>query len=268
MKRRDWITSSLATSALAALPAIDSAAERRGPIMARASQYYLLQRYQLRNGPQTAIMNRYVEALVPALNRAGVNPVGVFHGMAGPENPAVHVLTPYASPGDILSVAARLVQDQEFNHGAVDYHNAPASAPAYERFETWLLEAFSPETRMEAPRATFEQKPRIFELRTYENPSEKANATKIKMFNTGEIAIFRRSGLRPVFFGKTMIGDRMPSLTYMLTFENLEAREKNWSAFGSDPEWKKLISTPGYADAEIVSNITNLFLSPARCSQI
>jgi len=51
----------------------------------------------------------------------------------------------------------------------------------------------------------------------------------------------------------------MPNLTYMLTYVNMAAHDKNWGAFGSDPEWKKLSSTPGYTDAEIISNISNLF---------
>jgi len=74
--------------------------------------------------------------------------------------------------------------------------------------------------------------------------------------------------LLPVFFGQTLIGARLPNLTYMLAFENQEAHEKNWAAFGADPEWKKLRSTPGYADAEIVSDISNVFLRPAAYSQI
>ena len=44
----------------------------------------------------------------------------------------------------------------------------------------------------------------------------------------GELAIFRRTGLRPVFFGNNLIGDRLPSFTYMLTFDDMAAREKNW----------------------------------------
>jgi hypothetical protein len=88
------------------------------------------------------------------------------------------------------------------------------------------------------------------------------------MFNTAEISVFRRTGLRPVFFGNTVIGARMPCLTYMLTFENLAEREKNWRAFGSDAEWKKLSTTPGYTDAEIITNISNVILSPAEYSQI
>jgi len=38
------------------------------------------------------------------------------------------------------------------------------------------------------------------------------------------IAIFRRAGLQPVFFGETLIGAKMPNLTYMLVFENMAAR--------------------------------------------
>src|SRR5438094_345521 len=95
-----------------------------------------------------------------------------------------------------------------------------------------------------------------------------AKLTKIKMFNEGEIAIFRRTGLRPVFFGETLIGSRLPNLTYMLTFDSIEQRDRNWSAFVADPEWKKLSATPGYTDAETVSNISNVLLSPAPYSQI
>ena len=66
------------------------------------------------------------------------------------------------------------------------------------------------------------------------------------MFNKGEIAIFRRAGLTPVFFGETLVGADMPNLTYMLVYEDMAAHDKQWSAFGADPEWKKLSTTPGY----------------------
>ena len=74
--------------------------------------------------------------------------------------------------------------------------------------------------------------------------------------------------MQPVFFGETIIGDRMPNLVYMLSFENLAAREKLWQAFGADPEWQKLRSQPGNADAEIVSNIGNAILRPLPFSDI
>ncbi|PYV16202.1 MAG: NIPSNAP family containing protein, partial [Acidobacteria bacterium] len=83
-----------------------------------------------------------------------------------------------------------------------------------------------------------------------------------------EIAIFRRTGLQPIFFGDTLIGTRQPQLTYMLVFESPEARERNWGQFIADPEWKKLSTTPGYTDAETVTSITNVLLRPAAYSQI
>jgi hypothetical protein len=36
------------------------------------------------------------------------------------------------------------------------------------------------------------------------------------MFDTAEIAIFRKAGLQPVFFGNTLIGQNLPNLAYML----------------------------------------------------
>jgi hypothetical protein len=79
--------------------------------------------------------------------------------------------------------------------------------------ESSLLRAFSGMPRIEVPPAAGQRAPRIFELRTYESHSKKANRTKIEMFNRGEIGIFRRTGLRPVFFGETLVGAGQPNLT-------------------------------------------------------
>ena len=90
---------------------------------------------------------------------------------------------------------------------------------------------------------------------------------KIEMFNEGgEIALFRAAGMNPVFFGESIIGSKMPNLTYMLGFDDPEAQETGWKKFLDDPEWKKLSSDPYYEDT--VSNITNLMLRPAESSQI
>ena len=59
---------------------------------------------------------------------------------------------------------------------------------------------------------------RIFQLRTYESPSNGEHVRKVEMFHSGEFEIFLRAGFHPVFFGDTLIGGRMPNLTYMLSF--------------------------------------------------
>jgi hypothetical protein len=122
--------------------------------------------------------------------------------------------------------------------------------------------------KLEVPAQKAAGKSRLFELRTYESHSKKANKKKVEMFNEGELTLFRKHGLAPVFFGETLIGPKQPNLIYLLAFDDMAAKDKNWAAFGGDPEWKKMSTTPGYTDAEIVSNISSVFLKPLACSQI
>jgi hypothetical protein len=58
----------------------------------------------------------------------------------------------------------------------------------------------------------------------------------------------------------------MPSLTYMLTFPNMAARDAAWASFSKDPEWKTLSGDPQYRDN--VSAISDIILQPTRYSQI
>ena len=46
------------------------------------------------------------------------------------------------------------------------------------------------------------------------------------------------------------------------------AKRKAWGAFGGDPDWHKLSTTPGYTDPEIIANIKSIMLKPAAYSQI
>ena len=110
---------------------------------------------------------------------------------------------------------------------------------------------------------------RIFELRVYSSHSEAAGRKKIEMFEQGgEIVIFRRVGLNPVFFARNLTGPVLPCLTYMVGFPDMAAREKAWATFRDDAEWVKLRATPGYANAEILTSITSLILRPTEYSQI
>ena len=266
MKRRKFLVSSLAASALAG---VTPAAEAAPTPESTGREYYELRRYQLRRGPQQQLIDDYFRnAAIPALNRLGIKPVGAFRTTIGPGSPNLYVLIPHPSIESAMTLHDRVAADPEYTQAGAAFINAPPTEPAYVRMESFLLAAFAGMPKLELPKETGANHSRIFELRTYESHSKKANRTKIGMFNSAEIGIFRRTGLRPVFFGETMVGSGMPSLTYMLAFANMEERMRNWAAFGADPEWKKLASTPGYTDPEIVCNITNVILSPAPYSQI
>jgi len=267
MKRRSFLQSSLALAGGGALASsLTWAADDTG---GARPQFYEWRLYHLRRGPGQVLFDKfYRDADIPALQRAGIGRIGMFGVKVGPENPAMHVLLPHASLESLITTPARLEADADFQKTGAEFLNAPAANPAYARVESSLMMAFEGMPKLEVPSFPGGGASRLFELRTYESHSLKARGKKIEMFNRWEIPIFRRVGLTPVFFGKTLIGDRLPNLTYMLAFENSEARDKAWSAFGADPDWKKLRATPGYTDSEIVCNISNLLLQPAAYSQI
>jgi hypothetical protein len=242
------------------------------PDAAKAREYYELRRYHLRRGPGQQLTDEYLKtAALPAWQRAGAGPIGVFNVSIGPESPTLYVLIAHKTVEGLATLPDRLADDREYQAAGAAYLNTSATSPAFVRIESSLMRAFAGWPSLQRPFGGVFEGPartRLFELRTYESPSEKAGRKKIEMFETAEIAIFRRAGLQPVFFGETLIGSQMPNLTYMLVYENMAAHDKQWSAFGSDPDWKKLSSTPGYTDAEIVSNITNTYLRPTAYSQI
>ena len=159
-----------------------------------------------------------------------------------------------------------LSQDETWKR-AVEEFGKPKEL-AYARVDSRLLRAFAKMPGIEIPKHDENRQDRLFELRVYEARTLKASLAKIRMFEEGEIAIFRKVGLLPVFFGQTLIGPGMPSLAYMLAFDSVESREENWRRFVSDPDWIKLRSKPGFSDAEIVSNIHNCFLRPTKYSPI
>ena len=267
MERRAFLTSVLGTAA------VMTAAARGGEQVTSsqpAPEFYVWRHYILRNGTQLRRLADFVQnAAIPALNRLGHTPIGVFEVVAGIATPTLFLLTPCSSLESLASLDERLEADADYARAGAAYIDAPATDAPYVRQEVSLLAAFAKMPRIQVPAATAAKGPRLFELRTYENPSEKAQRAKMRMFGEmGEIDIFRRVGLTPVFFARTMVGPHMPNITYMLVHENTAGREKSWSAFSSDPEWRKLAATPGYSDADIVSNITTVLLRPAAYSQI
>jgi hypothetical protein len=271
MSRRDFVAASLGASLS---PTMSQAAVREGaegPGRAKSAPPLLeLRRYRFRFGPMEARFAEYAKnALVPALNRAGVKPVGAFSVVIGPDSPAVYLLLPHASPDSVATLAGRLGADPEYQRGAASFRSLPASDPPYVRREASLMVAFDSVPAVEIPTGALAGPSRLFELRMYESHNESANLKKIEMFEKEhEIDIFRRVGLTPVFFARNLVGPALPSLTYMLAFADAAAREKNWAIFREDPAWVKLRSTPGFTNPEILSNITNVLLRPTDYSQI
>jgi hypothetical protein len=259
MKRREFLTAA-SLAGIASMSSLAAAAE--GDDGKR--EYFEWRKYRLHVGSKKSLVGDFLRKVgIPAMNRIGIKPVGAFNAMYGPNSPTLYVLLVHKSLDSVVNSASLLMEDKEYRKAGADFINTPLSEPAFVRMESSLMVAFKDMPKLEVP----ENRRRIFELRTYESHSIKAAKKKIEMFNEGgEIAIFKKTGLRPVFFGETLIGPQMPNLTYMLVFDDMADRDKKWGIFGGDPGWKKLRADTAYKDT--VSNITDIILRPAPYSQI
>ncbi len=229
-----------------------------------ARDYYELRRYHIETEEQkSGFLAFMAEAAIPALNRIGIEPVGVFQL---PEDDGIlYVLLTHPNIESVATATSKLGEDAQFMAKGAAFLDAPSANPAYARVESSLLLAFEGMRRIEKPA---HGAGRVFQLRVYESPSVKTGQKKIEMFNTGEIEIFRKTGLNPVFFGEALVGEKMPNLTYMLGFESMDEQKAAWQQFLKDPAWKELSAKPEYANDRILCGITNISLVPAACSQV
>jgi hypothetical protein len=259
MERREFLTA----ASLAGIAGASSMAAAAGGDEGK-QEYYEFREYRLHVGSKKNLVGDFLRDVgIPAMNRIGIGPVGVFNAVYGPNSPTLYVLLVHKSFETVAKSSSMLMADDEYRKAGAAFVDAPLSEPAYVRVESSLMLAFKDMPKLHVP----EKKPRIFELRTYESHSIKAAKKKIEMFNEGgEIAVFLKTGLQPVFFGETLIGPKMPNLTYMLVFEDMADRDKKWDVFRVDPGWKKLSGDPAYKDT--VSNVTDIILQPAPYSQI
>jgi hypothetical protein len=265
LQRRHFLTSSLAAAAAALTPS-DSRAQAPAT---KAREYYELRKYQLQSGPQTKLLQSYLaDALIPALTRLGFSPIGAFTLDIGPETPATYLLIPSTTLESLVTAELQLAKDEEFMKVAAPFWNAPAIAPGFTRIESSLMIAFEGHPRLVVPPVTAQKSKRVFQLRTYESPSQQDHQRKVEMFHSGEFEIFERAGFWQVFYGDTLIGPRLPQLTYMVSFPDISEIDVKWAAFRSDPQWLKLSALPKYSSEAIVGNISNLILRPASFSQI
>ncbi len=267
MNRRSFLEqAALATPLTASVAAQKAAAQ---PARSSGREYYELRRYHLVSGPQGKMLEAYLsEALIPALNRMGMNPVGAFNLYLGPETPCLYLLIPSKSLEALVTAELQLLKDDDYMKAGAAFLNAPAKEPAYDRIENSISIAFEGWPKLVVPPVTREKGARVFQLRTYESPSHKDHVRKVDMFNHGEFDVFKKAGFWPVFFGDTLVGQRLPQLTYMLSFPDLSELNAKWKAFSANPDWKKLSSQPEYNYEAIVSNISNLILNPTSYSQI
>src|ERR1700675_3128819 len=112
MERRKFLASTLAASALAVTAPGSALEAAEGNMTAKGREFYQLRRYHINAGPQRKLCDDYFrDALIPALNRLSISPVGVFDLSIGPDTPSIYVLMPGTSAETVGTPETRRGQD-------------------------------------------------------------------------------------------------------------------------------------------------------------
>lgn len=213
-------------------------------------EFYEIKLYHFNTTAQEEILDRYLsESFIPVMHRSGIRHIGVFKPLGNDTatDKRIYVLTPLSSLDQLLTLPQQLQQDAGYIKSSGSYTDAPYHTAPYTRIESIILRAFTFAPHANPPALQSDKKDRIYELRSYESPTEKLYWNKVHMFNEGgEIPLFKRLNFNAIFYGEVIAGSRMPNLMYMTSFENLADREAHWQTFRADPEWKVLSAKPEY----------------------
>jgi hypothetical protein len=267
MHKRTFCQTTLTLAALAGAVSLAGRPARASAADSGPPQYYELRVYSTQSAEQQKLVSDYWQnAAIPAYNRMGIQPVGVFTELQDSPTNKVYVLIPCDSLDIFAAIPARLAADAAYQAAAAEYMGRPKSSPAFERIESSLNVAFDSMKKLAPPPSAADKSPWIFELRTYQSPSESKGINKVQMFNSGEVQLMREVGLCPVFFSQTLVGSQMPNLVYMVSGQNMDEHKKHWKGFMNAPVWKNLKDDPQYQDN--VSRVISIFLKRTAASQI
>jgi hypothetical protein len=232
--------------------------------------FYELKVYHLKDKTQESVVDHYLKnAFLPALQRKGIKSVGVFKPVGNDtvQERRIYVLIPFKSANEFANLSESLDKDQLYAASGKSYLEAAHDNAPYQRTESILIKAFANMPTLQVPKLQNELQKRVYELRSYEGPTEKIYDKKVHMFNQGgEIDLFTRMGFNAVFFGSVLAGSKKPNLMYMTTFEDMPSRDAHWKTFVDDAGWKKLSGMEYYNHT--VSHADIILLHPTDYSGI
>ena len=236
--------------------------------VAASRDYYQIQVYRLTGKAQEAKLDKYLkDAYLPAIHRAGIQKVGVFKPIESDTTSGkrVYIWMAFKSLDQFDKIQQALGSDKEFQTKGIDFLGAPFDQKPYIRKESILLKAFQDAPNFAIPTYSTKPSERIYELRSYEGPTDNLFRQKVKMFNEGgEIKLFNKLEFNAVFNAEVISGSTMPNLMYMTTFADMASHDAHWKSFGSHPDWKKLSALDEYQNT--VSKAVILLLHPTDYS--
>ncbi|MEM7387082.1 MAG: NIPSNAP family containing protein, partial [Verrucomicrobiota bacterium] len=112
-------------------------------------EYYELRTYHFASAEKAALFDKTAkEALMPALKRLGIGPVGVFQlqkgeKFEGEEDKVLRmVVIPHQTLESVGSLGEKLGEDSAFLEAAGDYLSSAIKDPVFTRMQSTLMHAF------------------------------------------------------------------------------------------------------------------------------
>ncbi|MES3018951.1 MAG: NIPSNAP family protein [Bacteroidota bacterium] len=236
----------------------------------RSQTFFEIKVYHYESREQENTIDGYLKnAFLPALHRKGIKNIGVFKPVGNDTlaDKRVYVLIPFKSPNEFSELPGLLSKDSKLDADGKAYLEATYDKAPYKRMESIFIKGFADMPFLQLPSLKNELSKRVYELRSYEGPTEKMYERKVEMFNKGgEIGLFKKLDFNAVFYGSVIAGSRMPNLMYMTTFEDMPSRDAHWKSFFASPEWKELSAIEYYK--RTVSKSEIILLTPANYSEI
>jgi NIPSNAP len=232
---------------------------------------YEIKWYTVKSAAQEASTDLYLKDVwLPAMHRMGFKNIGIFKPISNDTASLkqIVVLVPYNSLEVWYKTKSSINGDPRYLQNAKPFLDADTGTIPFVRVSSTLLQAF--EYHPKINQTILKTNPdAIYELRSYESPSEELHRIKVTMFNEGgEIALFNRLDFQAIFYGDVLSGNKMPNLEYMIVFKDSAARAAHWKAFGDSPEWKKISTDPEYRNNVSVSHIDSWLMRRTSYSDL
>ena len=106
----------------------------------------------------------------------------------------------------------------------------------------------------------------IYEMRVYEAIPGKLPALNARFANA-TLRLFARHGIVAIGFWTTYIGPSANTLTYILAWDDLGARQQRWDAFQADPEWQAA-KADSERDGPLLVQAQSIIMKPTEYSQM
>lgn len=239
-------------------------------VQAAGRDFYQIQVFRIKGKVQEERIDNYLKsAYLPALHRAGIKSVGVFKPIPSDTTFGKQIIVwlPLTSLDQLDKLQLTLAKDAVYQKEGADVLNAPFDNVAFQRKESILLKAFPEAPNYFIPKHKTKPSDRVYELRSYEGPTENLFRQKVKMFNEGgEIKLFKSIDFNAVFYAEVISGSTMPNLMYLTTFSDMVAHDAHWDNFRNHPDWKKLSALDEYKHT--VSRSVKMLLFPTDYSDI